>query len=145
MVFVVFLSLIITTISGSISESNCNDTTYFESESVLTTSTSIPPDLNISNLKGLKIANLNVNSILKHIDDIRIFLSDNPFDILAINESKIDSSIRDSEIHINNYSIIHLDRNRFGGGVAIYIKNTIPYFERRDLVPDNLEMMCRDY
>ena len=107
-------------LSGSISESNCNDTTYFESESVSTTSTSIPPDLNISNLKGLKIANLNVNNLLKHIDEIRIFLSDNPFDILAINESKIDSSIRDFEIHINNYSIIRLDRNRFGGGVAIY-------------------------
>ena len=106
------------------------------------TSTSIPPDLNISNLKGLKIANLNVNSLLKHIDEIRTFLSDNPFDILAINESKIDSSIRDSEIHINNYSIIRLDRNRFGGGVSIYKKNTIPYFERRDLVPDNLEMIC---
>ena len=30
----------------------------------------------------------------------------------------------------------------FGGGVALYIKYTIPYTERKDLVPDNLEMIC---
>ena len=63
-------------------------------------------------------------------------------DLIHHNESKIDSSIRDSEININIYSIIRLDRRRFGGGVAIYIKNTISRFERRDLVPDNLEMIC---
>ena len=66
-----------------------------------------------------------------------MWLFENPFDILAINESKIDPTIRDSEIYINNYSIVRFDRNRFGGGVALYIKNTIPYTERKDLVPDN--------
>ena len=39
------------------------------------------------------MANLNINSLLKHIDEIRISLTDNPFDILAINETKLDSSI----------------------------------------------------
>ena len=111
--------------------------TGLESESVSANSTYLP-DFNISNLKGLKIANLNV----KHIDEIRMWLFENPFDILAINESKIDPTIRDSEIYINNYSIVRFDRNRFGGGVALYIKNTIPYTERKDLVPDNLEMIC---
>ena len=71
-----------------------------------------------------------------------MWLFENPFDILAINESKIDPTIRDSEIYINNYSIVRFDRNRFGGGVALHIKNTTPYTERKDLVPDNLEMIC---
>ena len=121
---------------------NNNNTISFDSESVSTNSTLFLPDFNISNLKGLKIANLNINSLLKHIDEIRILLSDNPFDILAINETKIDSSILDSEIHIDNYTIVRFDRNRFGGGVALYIKNNIPYSERKDFVPDNLEMIC---
>ena len=69
-------------------------------------------------------------------------LSDNHFDNLKINETKIDSSILDAEIHIDNYTIVRFDRNRFGGGVAIYIKNNIPYTERKDLVPDYLEMTC---
>ncbi len=54
-----------------------------------------------------------------------MWLFENPFDILAIIESKIDPTIRDSEIYINNYSIVRFDRNRFGDGVALYIKNTI--------------------
>jgi hypothetical protein len=41
----------------------------------------------------------------------------------------------------HNYSIVRLDRNRCGGGVALYIKNTLPYLERKDLVSDNLEMI----
>jgi exonuclease III len=90
----------------------------------------------------LKIANLNVNSPLKHIEEIRLLLSDTPFDILAINESKRDSSITDYEIHVHNYSIVRLDRNRCWGGVALYIKNTLPYLERKNLVSDNVEMIC---
>ncbi len=69
-------------------------------------------------------------------------LSDYPFDILAINESKIDPSISNSEISIQHYSIVRLDRNRYGGGVVLYIKNNIPYVERQDLVSDDLEMIC---
>jgi hypothetical protein len=46
------------------------------------------------------------------------------------------------EIHIHNYSIVRLGRNRCGGVVTLYIKNTLPYLERKDLVSDNLEMIC---
>ena len=99
-------------------------------------------DIDVSKLKGLRIANLNVNSLLKHLDEIRTMLSDYPFDILAINESKIDPSISNSEISIQHYSIVRLDRNRYGGGVVLYIKNNIPYVERQDLVSDDLEMIC---
>jgi exonuclease III len=113
-----------------------------DNESVSMNSSFRSIDFNFSNLKGLKIANLNVNSLLKHIDDLRLMLSDNPFDILAINESKLDSSIPDYEIHIHNYSIVCLDRNRCGGGVALYFKNTLPYLERKHLVFGNLEMIC---
>jgi hypothetical protein len=102
-----------------------NNTISFDSESVSTNSTSFLPDFNIPNLKHLKIANLNINSLLKHIHEISILLSDNPFDILAINETNMDS-----EIHIDNYTIVRFDHNRFGGGVALYIKNNIPYSER---------------
>ena len=64
------------------------------------------------------------------------------FDILAINETKLDSSISDSEIYINNYTVLRFDRNRIGGGVALYIKNSISSSERKDLVADTLEMLC---
>jgi hypothetical protein len=101
------------------------------------------PDVDISKLKGLRIANLNVNSLKK----ARRWYSNNvtnyPFDILAINETKLDSSISDSEIYIKGYTFIRKDRNRNGGGIAIYIKNNISHFERVDLTLDsgNLELI----
>ena len=98
-------------------------------------------DFDVSKLKGLRMANLNVNSLLKHIDEIRSMISDYPFDILAINESKIDSLISNSEISIPDYSIVRMDRNRCGGAVVLYIKNNISYVERQDLVSDDLEMI----
>ena len=70
--------------------------------------------------KGLKIASLNINSLLKHLDEIRVLLEKYTFDILAINESKIDNSISNNEIHILGYDIIRNDRNGYGGGVVLY-------------------------
>ena len=57
---------------------------------------------------------MNINSLLKHIDEIRHVLHSTPFDIFAINESKIDESIPDNEISIPGYNLIRKDRNRAG-------------------------------
>ncbi|XP_068690306.1 uncharacterized protein [Montipora foliosa] len=98
----------------------------------------------VANLKGFKIASLNVNSLLKHIDEIRHVLRSTPFDIFAINESKIDESIPDNEISIPGYNLIRKDRNRAGGGVVLYIRDNIPFSDRKDLVPSSLEMFCAE-
>ena len=98
----------------------------------------------VANLKGFKIASLNVNSLLKHIDEIRHVLCSTPFDIFAINESKIDESIPDNEISISGYNLIRKDRNRAGGGVVLYIRDNIPFSDRKDLVPSSLEMVCAE-
>ena len=69
-------------------------------------------------------------------------LSNHVFDIFAINESKIDPSIPDSEINIPSYKSIRKDRNRNGGGVVIYVREQISFRDRNDLVSDSLEMIC---
>ena len=92
----------------------------------------------VANLKGFKIASLNINSLLKHIDEIRHVLRSTPFDIFAINESKIDESIPDNEISIPRYNLIRKDRNRAGGGVVLYIRDNILFSDRKDLVPSSL-------
>ena len=96
----------------------------------------------ITKLKGFKIASLNINSLLKHIDELRVLLAISSLDILAINESKIDDSIPDNEINIVGYIMVRNDRNRYGGGVVLYIRDTISFSERKDLVPEPLEMIC---
>ena len=51
-------------------------------------------------------------------------------------------SISDDLVSVPNYDIIRFDRNRNGGGVCIYINNTISYSNLSHRVPDNLEPVC---
>ena len=57
------------------------------------------------------MACLNINSLVSHIDDLRIFTSQSKgIDILAINETKLDSIIKDNEVHLPGYDVIRKHR-----------------------------------
>lgn len=56
--------------------------------------------------RGFKMACLNINSLTKHIDELRVVLSNQCVDILAINETKLDDTISDNEITVDGYNII---------------------------------------
>ena len=77
--------------------------------------------------RGLLICSLNAPSLLKHKSEIEMLLKDNKIDILALNETKIDEIVDDSLISIDKYFHERHDRNRCGGDVLIYIKDTIIY------------------
>ena len=47
-------------------------------------------------MSGFKLASLNVTSLVKHIEELRISLLDNNMiDVLAINETRLDSTVSD--------------------------------------------------
>ena len=75
--------------------------------------------------RGLHFCHLNVNSLLSKIDELRDITNCIRPAILGITESKLDSSVTNTEVNINGYSIIRNDRNRNGGGVACYIRNDL--------------------
>ena len=77
-------------------------------------------------LKGFKIGHLNITSLTKYIEELRIFIHENSFEILCINGTRFDNSIYDTEIEIAGYEMVRKDRNRHGGGVTIYPRNNIP-------------------
>ena len=77
--------------------------------------------------RGLLICSSNAPSLLKHKSEIEMLLRDNKIDILALNETKIDEIVDDSLISIDGYFHERHDRNKHGGGVLIYIKDTITY------------------
>ena len=79
---------------------------------------------NIKTLKGFKIAALNIASLVRHIDELKMVMSSQTLDILAINETRLDSTIPDKDISIIGYNVIRKDRNRHGGGVLLYVKET---------------------
>ena len=95
-----------------------------------------------SKVKGFRMAMLNIVSLPKHIDEVRILLATSKFDILAINETRLDRSISDDLVSIPNYDIISFDRNRYGGGVCIFVNNSISYRNLNHITPENLEAIC---
>jgi exonuclease III len=68
-------------------------------------------------------------------------MTNNQFEILAINESRLDNNITDNLIKIQGYTIVRKDRDRHGGGVVFYIKNNIAFKVRFDLCYDDLETL----
>ena len=64
--------------------------------------------------KGLVMASLNINGLLAHIDEFRIFMSEADIDIISINETKLDFLINDNEVYIPGYEIARKDRTAWG-------------------------------
>ena len=82
---------------------------------------------------------LNVASLVKHLDEIRLILFDKKLDVLAINEN---STFSDGLVSIEGYNVLRADRNRNGDGGCIYIRCHVNYKPRPDLVPSDLEAVC---
>ena len=59
--------------------------------------------------------------------------------IICLNETLLDETINDHEVNITGYEILRKDRNRNGGGVAVYVRNTINYISRTELDTNDLE------
>ena len=89
---------------------------------------------------------LNINSLVSRIDDLRIIMSQSKgIDILAINETKLDSAIKDNEVHLPGYDVVRKDREinrRHGGGVCIYVRSNINFQICADLSPSDIECLA---
>ena len=86
---------------------------------------------------GLKVCCLNINSLLKHVDEVRIFCETHKPHVLCSNETKLSNEINDEDLQIENYhTIFRKDSDRHGGGVAIYVSDTIKLKKREDLLTE---------
>ena len=72
----------------------------------------------------LKVLYYNARSIIPKLDELRILAPLHNPDIICIVESWLDETILDCELTILNYNFVHLDRNRHGDGVLLYIRDT---------------------
>ena len=70
---------------------------------------------------------LNIGRLLTYIDELRIFASECTPHIIGIDETKLDHTVIDGEVEIDEYQIIRNDRNSFGGGVALYMHNSVSF------------------
>jgi len=71
------------------------------------------------------IGQLNINSIRNKFTSIRSTIENT--DVFLVSETKIDESFPTSQFIIPGFSEpFRLDRNRFGGGLFLYVKENIP-------------------
>ena len=82
---------------------------------------------NIFKSRGLHFIHLTINSLLPKSEELRITAKSTNVAIIGISESKLDESVLEPEIEIDDYKILWCDRNRHGGGVACYIRNNLSY------------------
>ena len=66
-------------------------------------------------------------SLLSKIEVLRFIWKSTNATVMGICGSKLDASVLEQEIILDNYKILHCDRNRHGGGVACYIRNYLSY------------------
>lgn len=92
--------------------------------------------------KGMAIASLNVNGLRSHLDEVQLLIRDLGIQILAFNDTKLDPGYSKEFTSVAGYQQERLDRTCNGGGVSIYIRDSIKYKRRLDDPTDNLELKC---
>ena len=72
--------------------------------------------------QGLVIAAHDINSLVAHIDELMAFMSSSEIDILSVNETKLNFSVDNDEIHLQGFDIVGKDRltNGRNGGACLY-------------------------
>ena len=88
--------------------------------------------------RGLKIAHLNIRSLLGKLDQLKLLMSSKPFDILTLSETWLCKDILDSELELPGYTCTRMDRsNKRGGGVIIYCKDGLVFSTKDNLKSPN--------
>ena len=75
---------------------------------------------------NLNLAIANCCSITNKQVELEQFLISHQVDIFLGTESHLDSSIFNAEVFPNHYNVYRKDRNKYGGGVFIIIRDSIP-------------------
>ena len=87
----------------------------------------------LENKKQCKIGHTNVNNIRHKIEPFKEILQENIFNILSIQETKIDEFFPDMQFSVSRYRLYRKDYKHNEGGLMFYVRNDIPQFRRNDL------------
>ena len=90
------------------------------------------------------IGYLNINSLSEKIIYLREICLKNSIDILCVDETKIDSSYPNAQFHVDGYQFapFRKDRNNYGGGKMVYIRDGIIAKHLENLEGKHSETIC---
>ena len=88
---------------------------------------------------------LNARSILPKLDELHVLFLVNNYKTICIVESWLSNDIENSELFILGFIIFRRDRNRHGGGIIVFVRNSLPStilpFEPHTLLHTPLEFL----
>ena len=88
-------------------------------------------------IKGLKVCFLKIRGMFKHLDELRLFSDEHSPNLICLNETKLDSDVADNELRLEGFhEVFRKDRDKNGGGVAIYVRSNIKCKIREDFGDD---------
>ena len=98
----------------------------------------INPGPNYTNSNSLSIIHLNANRMKNKLQQIQLRIKD--IDIVTISETWLGPEIADNDLILSGFhKPIRKDRDGTGGGVAIYVRESLFLKQRPDLDVNNLE------
>ena len=59
----------------------------------------------LKSLKGFRVGHLNIASLVRHVDELKVYLEKEPFDVLSINETRLYETISTNMVSIPGYDI----------------------------------------
>ena len=74
---------------------------------------------------GLRLFYCNARSVLANFDELCVLCNVYNYHVISIAESWLCDSILNTEISLPGYTIFRRDRDRYGGGVLIFIKTEL--------------------
>ena len=91
---------------------------------------------------GITIAHLNIRSLLRNFNEVRLLLQNTNIDLLALTETHLHKEIPCSDIATEGYEIKRNDRkDRNGGGCAMYHKSSIEAVEIEKYKTEDIEAL----
>jgi len=118
-------------------QSDCNNSPAFSP--TCSSTPKKPQHRNIKDPKKLKVLCINVNGLRgKSLQMEEVIFEQDP-DVILCQETKIDSSVSNSELFPSSLTVFRKDRTRDGGGVCIAVKSHLNAVECHDLEDSETE------
>ena len=110
--------------------STANGESFFKEPQLSTSNEDICFGQHLNNLRRknigrLILAHININSIRYKFDQL-VYGVKGKVNVLMITETKLDDSFPTMQFNIEGYYTFRLDRNEYGGGILLYVRDDIP-------------------
>ena len=90
------------------------------------------------------MASLNYNGLRSHLDEINALVKSMGIDTLALNEIKLDHLIEQQLTEVTGSKQLRLHKSRSGGGISLYVRDTLKFLIRNDIPGEGIELLCME-